>query len=162
MHLDRTALSPPKLICHFPLSTGGGRGSRKTVHRGIKRPSCEGRPAPRPPCLSRGRRMSEQHGAALAGCALLPEMELHLLKVTRWKDMPPAALTLPSPGSENSGSEPVRQCKVLVSGLTSHFLLGQLSPFPSSGANLHTNFILSVVTRDMYTSNSPPLPKLTG
>lgn len=88
LHLDRRALSPPKLICHFPLSTGG-RGSRKTVHCGIKGPGCEGRCAPRPPGLSRGSRMSEQHGVALVGCVLLPEPELHLLKVTRWEDMPP-------------------------------------------------------------------------
>ena len=61
LHLDRTALSPPKLICHFPLSTGGGRGSGNCASR-HQRPGCEGRPAPRPLCLSRGRRLSEQHG----------------------------------------------------------------------------------------------------
>lgn len=106
--------------------------------------------------------MSERVRRGLAGCALLPEMELHFLKATRWEDMLPLALTLPSPGSEDSGSEPVQQCKILGSGTTPHSLLGQLSPFPSSGANLHTNFILSVVTRELYTSNSPPLSRLTG
>ena len=53
LHLDRTAPPPPKLMCHFPLNMGGGRRCGRTIHHSIKRPGCEGRPAPRPPCLSR-------------------------------------------------------------------------------------------------------------
>ena len=83
LHSDRTAPPQPKLMCHFPLNTGGGRRCRRIVHHSIKRPGCAGRPAPRPPACPGGRKMSERDGEALAGCALRPEMEFHFLTATR-------------------------------------------------------------------------------